>query len=160
MKPRQILILGGGFAGLWAAAGAVRKLDQEGIGPEDVEVTLVNRDAFHSIRVRNYEADLTSVRVPLDEILEPIGVRRVEGDVVDIRSTEREVIVEGTDAGGPRTLSYDQMVFALGSQLVRPDLPGLAEHGFDVDTYGAGSPSRLASPRRRCTRGSRRCSSP
>jgi NADH:ubiquinone reductase (H+-translocating) len=137
MKPRQILILGGGFAGLWAAAGVVRKLDQEGIGPEEVEVTLVNRDAFHSIRVRNYEADLTSVRVPLDEILEPIGVRRVEGDVVEIRSTEREVNVVGTDAGGPRTLTYDRMVFALGSQLVRPDLPGLVEHGFDVDTYEA-----------------------
>jgi NADH dehydrogenase len=32
-------------------------------------------------------------------------------------------------------LTYDRLVFALGSQLVRPDLPGLAEHGFDVDTY-------------------------
>lgn len=42
-------------------------------------MTLVNRDAFHGIRVRNYEADLTSVRVPLDDVLGPVGVWRVEG---------------------------------------------------------------------------------
>ena len=59
MSAKQILVLGGGFAGLWSAVGAARKLDELGHGPEAVEVTLVNRDAFHSIRVRNYEADLT-----------------------------------------------------------------------------------------------------
>jgi NADH dehydrogenase len=35
-------------------------------------------------------------------------------------------------------LAYDRLVLALGSQLVRPPLPGLAAHGFDVDTYAAG----------------------
>jgi NADH dehydrogenase len=29
------------------------------------------------------------------------------------------------------------MVFALGSELVRPPVPGLAEYGFDIDTYDA-----------------------
>jgi len=52
-------------------------------------VTLVNRDAFHGIRVRNYEADLTSVRVPLDDVLGPVGVRRVEGAVAGIDLTEQ-----------------------------------------------------------------------
>ena len=71
MSVRQILVLGGGFAGLWSALGAARKLDELDQGTDAVEVTLVNRDAFHSIRVRNYEADLTSVRIPLDDV----GVR-------------------------------------------------------------------------------------
>jgi len=61
MSAKRILVLGGGFAGLWSAAGAARKLDEVGQGPEAADVTLVNRDAFHSIRVRNYEADLTSM---------------------------------------------------------------------------------------------------
>ena len=52
---QQILILGGGFAGLWSAAGAARLLDQRGIAPDRIRVTLVNRDDWHSIRVRNYE---------------------------------------------------------------------------------------------------------
>ena len=42
-------------------------------------MTVVNRDQWHAIRVRNYERDLSSVRVALDEVLEPIGVERVRG---------------------------------------------------------------------------------
>jgi NADH:ubiquinone reductase (H+-translocating) len=134
MSAKQIVVLGGGFAGLWSAVGADRKLDELGHGPEAVEVTLVNRDGYHGIRVRNYEADLRAVRVPLDDILGPIGVRCVEGEVADIDLTEQTVTV--ATANGHRTLPYDRLVCALGSQLLRPNVPGLAEHGFDVDTYG------------------------
>jgi NADH:ubiquinone reductase (H+-translocating) len=74
MSPMRIVVLGGGFAGLWSAVGAVRKLEELSQGPGAVVVTLVNRDGFHSIRVRNYEADLSSVRVPLENVLDPIGV--------------------------------------------------------------------------------------
>jgi NADH dehydrogenase FAD-containing subunit len=71
MSVKRILVLGGGFAGLWSAIGAARKLDELGYGPDAVQVTLVNRDGFHSIRVRTYEADLSQVRVPLDDVLVP-----------------------------------------------------------------------------------------
>jgi len=133
MSAKHIVVLGGGFAGLWSAVGAARKLDELGLGADDVEVTLVNRDAFHSIRVRNYESDLTSIRVPLDDVLEPVGIRRVEGDVAGIDLTKQTVSVQ--TPAGQQTLSYDRLVFALGSQLVRPNFPGLAELSFDVDTY-------------------------
>jgi NADH dehydrogenase len=133
MSPRRILVLGGGFAGLWSAAGAARKLDELGRGPEAVEVTLVNRDAFHNIRVRNYEADLALLRVPLDDVLGPIGVRRVEGEVAGIDLDGQAVTV--ATASSPRRLPYDRLVFALGSQLVRPNIPGLGECAFDVDTF-------------------------
>ena len=96
-------------------------------------MTLVNRDAFHSIRVRNYEPDLTSVRVPLDDVLGPVGVHRVEGEVAGIDLAGMTVSVE--TASGQQTLSYDRLVLALGSQLLRPNVAGLAEHAFDVDTY-------------------------
>ena len=131
---KRILVLGGGFAGLWSAVGAARKLDELSLSPDAVEVTLVNRDAFHGIRVRNYEADLTSVRVPLDDVLGPVGVRRVEGEVGGIDLAGRAVSVE--TASGSQMLRFDRLVLALGSQLVRPDIAGLAEHAFDVDTYG------------------------
>jgi NADH dehydrogenase len=134
MSVKRILVLGGGFAGLWSAIGAARKLDELGLGRTTVEVTLVNRDAFHSIRVRNYEADLSSVRIPLDNVLGPIGVMRVEGDVVDIDQARQDVTV--TNARGAQTLAYDRLIFALGSQLLRPSIAGVAEYAFDVDTYG------------------------
>jgi len=133
MRAKQIVVLGGGFAGLWSAVGAARKLDELGYGPEAVAVTLVNRDGYHCIRVRNYEADLHAVRVPLDDVLGPVGVRRVEGEVAGIDLAEQTVTV--ISVNGQRTLPYDRLVVALGSQLLRPNVPGLAEHGFDVDTY-------------------------
>lgn len=133
MSSKQIVVLGGGFAGLWSAVGAARKLDELGYGPDVAEVTLVNRDGFHNIRVRNYEADLASVQVPLADVLGPVGVRCVEGEVAEINPTAHTVAV--LTAHGAASVSYDRLVFALGSELCRPDIAGLAEHAFDVDTY-------------------------
>jgi NADH:ubiquinone reductase (H+-translocating) len=132
---QRIVVLGAGFAGLWSAIGAARKLDELGIGPERVEVTLVDRSTYHSIRVRNYEAELDGTRVLLDDILRPIGVRRVEAEVSDIFLAHRRVIFSG-DA---EPLGYDRLVLALGSRLVRPPIPGLDAYAFDVDTYDGAS---------------------
>jgi NADH dehydrogenase len=130
---KNILVLGGGFAGLWSAVGAARQLDELGISTEEIGITLVNRDAYHSIRVRNYEPDTSAIRVPLDDILAPIGVKRVEGEILEIDCQKQSVTV--TNGDNTLFLPYDRLVFALGSQLFRPNIPGLAEYAFSVDTY-------------------------
>ena len=132
---QRILVLGAGFAGLWSAVGAERALEERGIGPDRVEVTVVNATPWHSIRVRNYEADLSGTRVPLADVLDPIGVRSVVAEIVGLSVADRTVTC--VTAGKPSQLAYDRMVFCLGSRLVRPPIPGLQEHGFDVDTYEA-----------------------
>lgn len=129
---KQIVVLGAGFAGLIAAVGAARKLAELKIDKSDIAVTVVNRDPWHSIRVRNYETDLSDTRVPLDDVLAPIGVELVVGEVTGIDYGRHDV----TLAGQP-SLHYDRLVFALGSELVRPPIPGLAGHGFDIDTHDA-----------------------
>lgn len=131
---QRIVVLGAGFAGLWAAIGAARKLDELGIGSDRVEVKVVDRSAWHSIRVRNYEAELADTRIPLDEVLGPIGLKRVEAEVTDIDFGQRSVHLSGR----ADPLLYDRLVFALGSKLVRPPIPGLDAYAFDVDTYDAG----------------------
>ncbi len=136
---KQILVLGGGFAGLWSAIGAARKLAEEA-AESQVEIALVDRTTYHNIRVRNYEADLSDVCVPLADVLTPIGVRVLNGTVTDIDAANRRVAVQADDE--IRALAYDRLVVALGSELVRPPVPGLAEHAFDVDTYAAAA--RLA----------------
>src|ERR1700739_1357812 len=123
---QRIVVLGAGFAGLWAAIGAARKLDELGIGPDRIAVTLVDRRAFHSIRGRNYEAELGGTCIPLDDIVGPIGVARIEAEVSDIDWAEHRILLAGS--GAP--LRYDRLVFALGSRLVRPQIPGLAEYAF------------------------------
>lgn len=131
----RIVVLGAGFAGLWAAIGAARKRDEIGASQRDIEIRLIDRNPYHNIRVRNYEADLGEVALPLPRLLDPVGVSHGLGEVEAVDPVRREIsLVTGS---GEETLGYDRLVLALGSEVMRPDIPGLAEHAFDVDTYAA-----------------------
>ncbi len=132
---QRIVVLGAGFAGLWSAIGAARALDELKVGADQVEIVVIDRTAWHSIRVRNYEADLGDTRVALDSVLGPIGVRRLEGEVTGIDVARRTVTYRSD--GASKDIAYDRLVFALGSRLARPPIPGLGDHVFDVDTYAA-----------------------
>jgi len=129
---KRILIIGGGFAGLWSALGAARKIDEQNRGSE-VEVVLVNPTANHSIRVRNYEENLADTLVPLADVLDPAGVLWIKGEVTDIDPAAKRVTVIAE--GSSKSVSYDKLVLASGSQLAYPPIPGLTEYAFDVDTY-------------------------
>jgi NADH:ubiquinone reductase (H+-translocating) len=128
----RILVLGAGFAGLWAAIGAARKLDEIGAAVE-VEILVVDRNDYHNIRVRNYEVDLSDVAIPLAELLDPIGVKHRVGEVRAIDPARRHVVV--ATRSGQEILDYDRLVLTLGSELVRPAISGLEANCFDVDTY-------------------------
>ena len=54
----RILVLGAGFAGLWAALGAARKREEIGAKADDTEILVIDRNPYHNIRVRNYEVEL------------------------------------------------------------------------------------------------------
>jgi len=131
----RILVLGAGFAGLWAAVGAARKLDEIGTLQGEVEILVVDRNPYHNVRVRNYEVDLSNVAIPLGEVLDPIGVNHLTARVQTIDLARQQVAV--ATPCGREVLAYDRLVLALGSELARPDIPGLAGNGFDVDTYSA-----------------------
>jgi len=131
----KILVIGGGFAGLWAAAGAVRTRRNAGAPDDAIEVTLVDAGDDIVIRPRLYEAGPERMRVPLDRVLGPIGVRRVAATVTAIDTAARRVIALGRD-GAPAHLDYDRLVLAAGSRVIRPGIEG-AQHLFDVDTLPA-----------------------
>jgi NADH dehydrogenase len=131
---KRILVIGGGFAGLWAAAAAVRRLDELKTPAGEVKVTLINRDPWHVIRVRAYEQELADTRLPLADVLDPIGVELIIGDVTGIDTNARSV---GLASGAK--LAYDRLVVASGSQLHMPAIPGLAQHAFQVDTFDGGA---------------------
>lgn len=124
----RVLVAGSGFAGLWAALGAARRLDE--LGVDTVDVTAVSPKPYHDIRVRNYESDLTPCRIPLSQLLGPVGVGHVTAEVTEIDPGAATV---STSDGA--TLGYDRLVLAVGSRVAKPDIPGLARFGFDVDTY-------------------------
>jgi NADH dehydrogenase len=127
-----VVVIGSGFAGLWAALGAARRLDELGVPPGTVDITVLSAKPFHDVRVRNYETDLSSCRIPLPDLLDPVGIAHVATEVTAIDTDARTV----TTTGGA-THGYDRLVLASGSRVLAPAVPGLREFGFDVDTYDA-----------------------
>ncbi|TDC24829.1 dehydrogenase [Streptomyces sp. 8K308] len=131
----DILVIGGGFAGVWSAAGAVRAARAAGAAGDELRITLISGGDDLVIRPRLYENDPEMMRVPLDRVLGPIGVRRIAGTVTGVDTRARTVRAVGR-AGNDLELSYDRLVLASGSRLVVPDFPG-ARHVFDIDTLPA-----------------------
>ncbi|MGE6376104.1 NAD(P)/FAD-dependent oxidoreductase [Peribacillus muralis] len=130
---KRIVIIGGGFAGVWSAISAARQLHELQMENNEVEVVLVNRDPYFGIRPRFYEQNPQNLRIPLSQVLDPVGVRFIEGEVGKIDANGQKVLVQQKD--GQMDLAYDRLVFAAGSQLVLPNLAGLHEYAFSTDTY-------------------------
>jgi len=70
----EIVVVGGGFAGLWAALLAVRESEERGAG---IAVTLVSRDDWLTLRPRLYEPGPENFRTGLSPILDTVGARFV-----------------------------------------------------------------------------------
>jgi NADH:ubiquinone reductase (H+-translocating) len=70
MRSKQILVLGGGFAGLWSAVGAARKLDELGQCPDAGRVTLINRDIFRDLRALIDDSSPLVSAIPSAELVE------------------------------------------------------------------------------------------
>lgn len=111
----RVVVIGSGFAGLWAALGAARRLDELAVPAGTVDVMVVSNKPFHDIRVRNYEADLSACRIPLGDVLGPAGVAHVTAEVTAIDADGRRVT---TSTGA--SYSYDRLVLASGSHVVKP----------------------------------------
>jgi len=126
----NILIIGAGFAGVWSALSAARLLDQA--QRDDLSISVLAPQPELRIRPRFYEADVHSLKAPVGELFDAVGVRFIAGNVDAIDAEDRSVTY--TDANGePRQIGYDRLILAAGSQVARPPVPGLAEHAFDVD---------------------------
>ncbi|MGY8678951.1 NAD(P)/FAD-dependent oxidoreductase [Bradyrhizobium sp. UFLA05-153] len=129
----RIVIIGAGFAGMYAALSAARVRDIQGASPEELEIALVAPEPTLVIRPRLYEAKPETLTAPLLDVLKSIDVVYVQGSAETV-DTKSRMLQVATAKGTRKTLSYDRLVVATGSRLFRPNIPGLAEHGFSVDS--------------------------
>ena len=132
---RHILILGGGFGGLYTAKNLERTLRAD----DKVEVTLVSRDNFFVMTPLLFEAGsgvleprhaVASIRTYLRK------VHFVQGEIEHIDLDARRVRVRVEGATEPHELPYDQLVIALGGTTNTRLVPGAAEHAFTFKTMG------------------------
>jgi NADH dehydrogenase len=128
----RLVIIGAGFAGMYAALSAARLRDIKGVSPEELEIALVAPEPTLVVRPRLYEPNPETLTAPLLDVLKAVDVVYVQGsaETVDTKSRAVEII---TAKGTRQKLAYDRLVVATGSRLFRPNIPGLAEHGFSVD---------------------------
>jgi NADH:ubiquinone reductase (H+-translocating) len=128
----RLAIIGAGFAGMYAALSAARLRDIRGVSPEELEIALVAPEPTLVVRPRLYEPKPETLTAPLQDVLKATDVVYVQGsaETIDTKSRTVEIV---TSKGAKKSLSYDRVVVATGSRLFRPNIPGLAEHGFSVD---------------------------
>ena len=129
--PWNVLILGGGFGGLYAA----RRLERI-LPPQSARITLVSDTNFMLYTpllpgAAGGTLEPRHVVVPLREELERTDLRlgRVEG-----ADPARRVVQVTGSAGSASELHYDQLVVALGSTSRTLPIPGLAEHALGFKT--------------------------
>ncbi len=129
----RIVIIGAGFAGMYASLSAARLRDIQGVSPDELEIALVAPEPTLVVRPRLYEPKPETLTAPLTDVLKSIDVVYVQGSAETIDTKSRSVEIVTAD-GAKKALSYDRLVVATGSRLFRPNITGLAEHGFSVDT--------------------------
>src|SRR2546423_9113043 len=124
----QLVIIGAGSAAMYAALSAARLRDIEGVSPEQLEIALVAPEPTLVVRPRLYEPKPETLTAPLLDVLRAIDVTYVQGSAAIIDTKSRSVDIVAAK-GAKKSLSYDRLVVATGSQLFRPNIPRLAAHG-------------------------------
>jgi NADH dehydrogenase len=130
----RLLIIGAGFAGMYAALSSARLRDLQGVSATTLEIILVAPKPILVVRPRLYEPYPETLTAPLHDLLRAIDVEYVQG-LVDAVDTKVRTVQVVTVDGGAKCLSYDRLVIASGSRLFRPNIPGLSEFGFSVDQF-------------------------
>lgn len=129
---QNILILGGGFAGIATALRLERRLRTD-----EATITLVSRDNFTLFTPMLPE--VSSGGIEQRHVVTPVRaqLRRssfVLGEVTAIDLAAKSVSVMHTINGSRLDLSYDHLVLALGSVTSTFDLPGVAERSLPLKT--------------------------
>jgi NADH dehydrogenase len=130
-RKQRVLILGGGFGGLYAALGLEKRI----AGDEDVEVTLINREnctlftpMLHEVAAS--DLDMTHIVNPLRKLLKRVQFFHGEVEKVDLESKCVRV-VHGPERHA-HELTYDYLVLALGSTTNFFGLAGLERRAMTI----------------------------
>ncbi|SFL21672.1 NAD(P)/FAD-dependent oxidoreductase [Geodermatophilus ruber] len=128
-----ILIVGGGYVGLYTALRLQKKLSRG-----QAEIVVVDPQPHMTYQPFLPEAAAGSVEprhvvVPLRPVLRHCRV--ITGAVTAVRHAERRAFIAPIE-GKPFQISYDILVMAAGSVARTLPIPGLAEHGIGFKTVG------------------------
>lgn len=130
MKHR-VVILGGGFAGVYTAIELEKTLARD----PNVEITLVNRENFFLFTPMLHEVaagdlDFTNIVNPIRRLLRRINF--IEAKVTSIDIESRTVTLEHGFNSHEHVIKYDQLVLGLGSSTQFFGLPGVEQNAVTM----------------------------
>jgi NADH:ubiquinone reductase (H+-translocating) len=128
----KILILGGGFGGLYTALELEKQLGDD----PTVEITLVNRQNFFLFTPMLHEVaasdlDITTIVNPIRKMLKRTHFFDGEVDSIDLVN-KRVAVSHGLDKIHEHEIGYDHIVLALGSVTNFFGIPGLEEQALTM----------------------------
>lgn len=135
MARTKILILGGGFGGLYTALELEKILARD----PDIEITLVNHENFFLFTPMLHEIaasdlDVTHIVNPIRKLLKRVRFFNGGVETIDLE-TKRVRVFHGEDEHH-HELEYDHLVLALGAITNFFKLPGLEERALTMKSLG------------------------
>ncbi|MFB9541381.1 MULTISPECIES: NAD(P)/FAD-dependent oxidoreductase [Streptomyces] len=136
----RILVVGGGYVGMYTALRLQRRLKRE-LDRDEVEITVVTPDPYMTYQPFLPEAAAGAISprhvvVPLRRVLDRCRVVIGEATAVDHakRTATISTLATAEEGTGGERLTYDELVLAPGSVSRTLPVPGLAEHGIGFKT--------------------------
>jgi len=126
----HVVVLGGGYAGL-AAATRIGRIANVWVTVVDVRAAFVER-----IRLHQAATGQTLRHFPYREFLEQRGIRFVQAGLEAINPDSGTLSIR-TPCGDTLTMSYDYLVYALGSRQNTDAVEGVREHALTLDSLEA-----------------------
>lgn len=127
MSKTNILILGAGYAGVHAAKKLAKKYKKN----EDVSITLIDKNPYHTLMTELHEVaggrvPEASVKLDLKKIFHRTKVNVVVDHINQVDLEGKKVVT----ANG--TYSFDYIMIGLGSEPAYFGVPGVEENGFSL----------------------------
>ncbi|MFJ8466235.1 NAD(P)/FAD-dependent oxidoreductase [Streptomyces swartbergensis] len=136
----RILVVGGGYVGMYTALRLQRRLKRE-LERGEVEITVVTPDPYMTYQPFLPEAAAGAISprhvvVPLRRVLDRCRVVIGEATAIDHAKRTATITTLATEEEGTggQQLTYDELVLAPGSVSRTLPVPGLADHGIGFKT--------------------------
>jgi NADH dehydrogenase len=136
----RILVVGGGYVGMYTALRLQQKLKQE-LRRGEAEITVVTPDPYMTYQPFLPEAAAGAISprhvvVPLRRVLGQCRIVIGEARSIDHakRTATLTTLATEEEGTGPQQITYDELVLAPGSISRTLPIPGLAEHGIGFRT--------------------------
>lgn len=133
---KQLVILGGGYGGMVILSNLLDKL------PKDVQITLIDRNPYHSLKTEYYAiaAGTTSDRDVRVDFPNHDQVNYEFGEVAKIDTDNQQISFHDKS----NSVSYDYIVIGLGCEDNYHGVPGASEFTHSVQTFANSRRAGLA----------------